>query len=1007
MSQSQWQVLAPPEIPQWFIEAVKSHTKGYSGDYAAQLLWQRGIREERQLAGFLNPDLYQPTSPFDFGQEMKWAVKRLLQAREAGAKVAIWGDFDADGITATSVLWEGLGQFFWQHQQLSYYIPNRLTESHGLNCPGIDQLNASGVKLIVTCDTGSTNLREIDYAHQLGMDVIITDHHTLPDDRPPVVSMINSRYFAETHPLFHLSGVAVAYKLVEAMYQVLPNIPQQRLEGLLDLVAIGLIADLVELSGDCRYLAQRGIEQLKQQLKTRSRPGIARLLQLCKRSGDRPTDISFGLGPRINAVSRIQGDASFCVELLTSKDEKRCEQLALETELANTRRMSLQKDITKQVKDKLAQLDLSTTNVIVLEDPQWPVGVLGLVAGQIAQEYGRPTILLSTVLLSTESSDRESKLVEAGLEDKHSYSIARGSARSVNNIDLYELVNSQAHLLHRFGGHPFAAGLSLPVDNIPLFREAINQQLAQKLGTTGALMMPAMEADLVVKVAELGKALFDELKHLEPCGMGNPVPKLLIKNCWFEQVLNRNSKDLRGRKVQYIKTKFEIWDDSTSMGFPGIWWGHYQDEVPKVRCNAVVELDYNNYEKRPEVRLVAVQPCQEKDFFQSCLQVSNQLDWILDWRGEELQVGQLKVECSQELKVGQLKVECSQELKVGRLKVVREQPDHLQPDHLGQKATLREQPDHLQPDHLGQKATLREQPDHLQPNNLGQKATLREQPDHLQPNNLGQKATLREQPDHLGQKATLREQPDHLGQKATLREQPDNLGQKATLREQPDHLQPDHLQPDHLQPDHLGQKATLREQPDHLQPPNLGQKATLREQPDHLQGLTPLMVYECPTSWDELQVWCRRAIQAERQLAIAYPRPKQLSAQDTWKKLLGIAKFLSRTGQWATLVQLQEKLDLSDRTVELGLNALSVIGFEVSYQDSGVQISWHGREWSSDWPLATLRERTNVAGNDAIALRAIAIFFAAIEEEQFRLQYFYQVPLSTITGYSMVGIKQD
>ncbi|WP_143728004.1 single-stranded-DNA-specific exonuclease RecJ [Moorena bouillonii] len=811
MSQSQWQVLAPPDFPQWFLKAVKSHTNGSSGHYAAQLLWQRGIREEKQLAGFLNPDLYQPTSPFDFGQEMKWAVKRLLQAREAGEKVAIWGDFDADGITATSVLWEGLGQFFWQHQQLSYYIPNRLTESHGLNCPGIDQLNAAGVKLIVTCDTGSTNLREIDYAHQLGIDVIITDHHTLPDDRPPVVSIINSRYFSDTHPLFHLSGVAVAYKLVEAMYQVLPNIPQQRLEGLLDLVAIGLIADLVELSGDCRYLAQRGIEQLKQQLKTRSRPGVARLLQLCKRSGDRPTDISFGLGPRINAVSRIQGDASFCVELLTSKDEKRCEQLALETELANSRRMSLQKDITKQVKDKLAQLDLSTTNVIVLEDPQWPVGVLGLVAGQIAQEYGRPTILLSTVLLSTESSDRESKLVEAGLEDKHSYSIARGSARSVNNIDLYELVNSQAHLLHRFGGHPFAAGLSLPVDNIPLFTEAINQQLAQKLGNTGALMMPAMEADLVVKVAELGKALFDELKHLEPCGMGNPVPKLLIKNCWFEQVWNRNSKDLRGRKVQYIKTKFEIWDDSTSMGFPGIWWGHYQDEVPKVRCNAVVELDYNNYEKRPEVRLVAVQPCQENDFVQSCLQVSNQLDWILDWRGEELQV----------------------------------------------------------------------------------------------------------------------------------------------------------------------------------------------------EGLTPLMVYECPTSWDELQVWCRRAIQAERQLAIAYPRPKQLSAQDTWKKLLGIAKFLSRTGQWATLVQLQEKLDLSDRTVELGLNALSAIGFEVSYQDCGVQISWHPKEWSS--------HRTNVAENDAIALRARcanAIFFAAIEEEQFRRQYFYQVPLSTIAayniaGYGMVGIKQD
>ncbi|MBE9152562.1 single-stranded-DNA-specific exonuclease RecJ, partial [Coleofasciculus sp. LEGE 07092] len=383
-------------MPQWFLDAVKQHTPASDGYYAAQLLWRRGIQDPQQLTGYLKPDLYQPASPFEFGQEMKRAVQRLQQARNNGEKVAIWGDFDADGITATSVLWEGLGQFFSQNQQLTYYIPNRLTESHGLNCSGIDQLAASGTKLIVTCDTGSTNLIEIDYAQELGIDVIITDHHTLPEDRPSVVAIINPRYFAETHPLFHLSGVAVAYKLVEALYQTLPDIPQQPLEDLLDLVAIGLIADLVQLSGDCRYLAQRGIQRLQQQLKTRSRPGVARLLELCQRNGDRPTDISFGLGPRINAVSRIQGDASFCVELLTSRNEKDTEKLAIETELANTRRKSLQKDVTEQVKQKLAQLDLSTTSVIVLEDPQWAVGVLGLVAGQIAQEYGRPAILLST-----------------------------------------------------------------------------------------------------------------------------------------------------------------------------------------------------------------------------------------------------------------------------------------------------------------------------------------------------------------------------------------------------------------------------------------------------------------------------------------------------------------------------------------------------------------------------------------------------------------------------------
>ena len=763
-SQIQWQISPTAQLPQWFLETVKTQTST-DGKYAAQLLWQRGIRNAEQLPGFLNPDSYQPASPFEFGQEMHWAVKRLQQACETGEVVAIWGDFDADGITSTAVLWEGLGQFIPQEWQLLYYIPNRLTESHGLNCQGIDNLQQQGCRLIVTCDTGSTNLKEIEYAQKLGIDIIVTDHHTLPSERPPVTAIINPRYLPSDHQLFHLSGVAVAYKLVEALYQASDELPQQPLENLLDLVAIGLIADLVQLSGDCRYLAQLGIRRLQQQAKIRTRPGVARLLELCQRNGDRPTDISFGLGPRINAVSRIQGDASFCVELLTSGDEQRTEQLALETELANTRRKSLQKDVTKQVKTKLAQLDLSTTSVIILEDSQWAVGVLGLVAGQIAQEYGRPTILLSAE------------------DEGETPQFARGSARSVNSIDLYQLVKSQEHLLHRFGGHPFAAGLSIPVENIPLFTQAINQQLRQQTGVIGAALTPVIETDLVVKVANLGKELFQELKLIEPCGMGNPVPKLLIKNCWFEEVTNRNIKDFQKRTVQYIKTELEIWDDSSNIGFPGIWWGHYRDEVPTGRCNAVVELDYNNFKKRPEVRLVALQSVDDTSSFQ----ISSQLDWLLDWRGEA---------------------------------------EELTTEFLPQ----------------------------------------------------------------------------------------------------------------------------------------------------------PLTVRECPTSWDELQVWFWRAIQADRKLAIAYPQPDQLPPREIWQKLVGIAKFLSRTGKSVTLAQLQDKLDLSDRTIQLGLNALSCLGFQVEYLDWLININWQ-------------------PSLDAIASvdnAATLAFLSAVKEEQFLRQYFYQVPLTTI-----------
>ena len=633
-----WQNQPLPQPPDWLIQAVRNHAPELPGNYAASLLWCRGIQNPEEIPGFLNSQLYKPASPFEFGLEMNWAIARIQQARNSGEKIAIWGDFDADGITSTSVLWDGLGEFFAQDDQLIYYIPNRLTESHGLNISGIEKLHKSGISLIITCDTGSTNIAEIRYATSLNIDTIITDHHTLPDDRPPATAIINPRYFPPNHQLFNLSGVAVAYKLIEALYHTSPDIPQRPLTDLLELVAIGLIADLVQLTGDCRYLAQLGIEQLQKQTTNPTRPGVAKLLELCKRSGDRPTDISFGLGPRINAVSRIQGDASFCVELLTSRDKKRCEELANLTEIANTRRKSLQKDVAKDAADKLAKLDISTTSVIVLSDPQWPVGVLGLVAGQIAQEYGRPVILFSTEgteeiadnrpeMQFTEPLESESPgLPQSKIQNPKS-KIARGSARSANQIDLYKLVKDQAHLLDRFGGHPFAAGLSLPVENIPLFTDAVNQQLRQQYSIDSLTAAP-VQPDLKITVSELGKELFQELKLLEPCGMGNPAPKLLIENCWFDNLWNQKIKDLKGQKVEYIKTEFTISDESINTGFPGIWWGHYQNEVPQGRCDVTVELDFNTYKSRYEVRLIAVTERTEDSQSNS----PTKIDWIVDWR---------------------------------------------------------------------------------------------------------------------------------------------------------------------------------------------------------------------------------------------------------------------------------------------------------------------------------------------------------------------------------------
>ncbi|MTJ48713.1 single-stranded-DNA-specific exonuclease RecJ [Dolichospermum sp. UHCC 0259] len=766
----EWILTTQEKPPDWFIELVKKYATG--GNFAAQLFWQRGIQDQEKLAAFINYQSYQPANSFEFGQEMNLAVQRLITAGKTGEKIAIWGDFDADGITSTAVLWDGLGEFFPQHRQLSYYIPNRLTESHGLNKPGIDNLAAQGCKLIVTCDTGSTNISEIIYAQNLGIDVIVTDHHTLPPKRPPVVAIINPRYLAKEHPLYHLSGVAVAYKLVEALYMSLPDIPEHPLTDLLDLVAVGLIADLVQLSGDCRYLAQLGIQQLHTDFKkpptTRRRPGVGKLLELCQKSGDRPTDISFGLGPRINAVSRIHGDANFCVELLTSRDMQRCQQLAEETELANSRRKSLQKDVQAQVTKKLSQLDLSTTSVIVLEDPQWASGVLGLVAGQIAQETGRPTILLSTEAKENQTDS--------------SLSLARGSARSINSVDLYQLVQEQAHLLHRFGGHPFAAGLSLLVENIPLFTAAINQKLRQSLG--GINLTPTVQADLVVTVADLGKDLFLELKLLEPYGMGNPIPKLLIKNCWFENSWHKNQEDLKGNKIQYIKTDFNIRDNSTNNPFPGIWWGHYKEELPIGKCDCIAEIDFNSFKKRYEIRLVAVRLNTESELKTKTSAL------ILDWRNQKNST---------------------------------------------------------------------------------------------------------------------------------------EINSEQTL----------------------------------------------------------LIMQDCPTNWDNLRLWFKQSINQKKQLVIAWRKPQNLTPKEIWLTLVGISKYLSRTNQPVTRIQLLEKLGISDQSLYLGFQALKHLGFIIQRQDNHLQIIWDSTHHLQP------------------ADHVINQFLAAVREEQFQRDYFFHVPLSIIVA--MIG----
>ncbi|MEI6428269.1 MAG: single-stranded-DNA-specific exonuclease RecJ [Pseudanabaena sp. ELA607] len=555
----EWRFLSGDPAPSWLIEQV--------GQWAAQLLWQRGQITPEAVQSFINPDHYTPTSGWAFGAEMTAAVNRLQLAHEKQETLIIWGDFDSDGITATAVLWEGLNNWFPQKERLHFYIPDRLQESHGLSVVGLDFLRQQfpEAKLIVTCDTGSSNYDEILYAQDLGFEIIVTDHHTLPPERPPVVALINSRNFAPDHPLGHLSGVAVAYKLLEVFYEVVPHPPEVSCEQLLDLVAIGLIADLVQLQGDCRYLAQKGMDYLQKQLRT----GLVTLAQKCRNAGDRARDISYGIAPRLNAASRIWGKVDDCIELLTTKNKPRAKEITERLEIANTERKDLQQQTKLEIEKQLQHLDRATTGVILLADRDWSVGILGLVAGELVQEYQRP------VILCTIDGD-----------------LAKGSARAPVGVDLYSLLQGQGDLLTKFGGHPMAGGLVFPVVHLPVLQEALNQNFWQRYQT---LPKRELVIDLTVKLEDVNERNAKGLQQLEPYGMGNPPPNfricqvLIAQAQYYPSWVNR--KGARNTaKLNSGYTEFKLLDPHSDKFIKGRSWQHRPADFPSGLCDVVVNL---------------------------------------------------------------------------------------------------------------------------------------------------------------------------------------------------------------------------------------------------------------------------------------------------------------------------------------------------------------------------------------------------------------------------------
>ncbi len=463
----------------------------------AAILLRRGWRQPKAIRAFLKPEFYTPALP-EALPDLPIASERLAQVVQRKGKVLIWGDFDVDGQTATALLVDALQRL---GAQVAYYVPQR-AESHGIRAERLQALIAQHQPdVLLTCDTGVSESHAIELARQLGVPTIITDHHELPERLPRAEAIVNPKRLPPEHPLRTLPGVGVAFKLMQHLFATFEQ--TRHLSSLLDLVALGIVCDVAEQIGDTRYLLQLGIERLR----LAERAGIEALLQT---AGLPPAlltaeQIGFTLGPRLNAVGRM-GDAVLAVELLLTRDRSRAMQIAQTLESLNAERRLLSRQI-EAAASAMLEADRSLLNeaAIVLHHPEWQIGVLGAAANSLAERYARPVVLLGGT-----------------------GTIASGSARAFDELDIYAALAQAADLLRSFGGHRRAAGLSLDVQNIPALRKRLTRALLdQRPEAIGPMPLPI---DALCKLSDLDLDLVRRLNRLAPFGEGNPPVVLATPN---------------------------------------------------------------------------------------------------------------------------------------------------------------------------------------------------------------------------------------------------------------------------------------------------------------------------------------------------------------------------------------------------------------------------------------------------------------------------------------------
>lgn len=548
----------------------------------AGLLIKRGITTESAAKRFFHPQLSDLINPF-LMKDMDVAVDRLNDAMGRKERIMVYGDYDVDGCTAVALVYRFLLQFY---SNIEYYIPDRYDEGYGLSKKGIDYAHANNVKLIIILDCGIKAAEEIAYAKSLGIDFIICDHHVPDEDMPQAVAILNPKRSDDTYPFKHLCGCGIGFKFMQAFAKN-NGIPFSRLMPLLDLCAVSIAADIVPVTDENRILAYHGLKILNQNPST----GLKAIIDICGLNNREiaMSDIVFKIGPRINASGRIENGRE-SVDLLVEKEFSHALEKAKHIDCYNEQRKDIDKQMTEEANQIVARLESQRhRSSIVLYDENWKKGVIGIVASRLTEIYFRPTVVL------TRDGD-----------------LATGSARSVTGFDVYSAIKSCRDILLNFGGHTYAAGLTLKWDDIPEFRKRFQKYVDNHIQPEQTEAM--LNIDTVIDFKDITKRLHNDLKKFSPFGPCNPKPIFCTVG-----VYDYGTSKVVGREQEHIK--LELVDSKSSNVVNGIAFGQSASAryiKSKRSFDIAYTLEDNVFKKNMvQLQIEDIRPAEEEDNVQA------------------------------------------------------------------------------------------------------------------------------------------------------------------------------------------------------------------------------------------------------------------------------------------------------------------------------------------------------------------------------------------------------